>query len=150
LEPDINLTESSNEPPILQATFAADVVPVASASMTRQPSTTTYTVPAPAPNLPIASTNAAAGASMYAVTGKNINIGVLGRGSKKIQCPHCAVNTVTYPKEQIDWVTIVASILSVLLFWPLFWLPFVIPGCKATDHYCGSCHRKVGRTPPCQ
>jgi hypothetical protein len=73
----------------------------------------------------------------------------LGRSSVPIQCPHCHQNTRTIVSSTIDCFTISMCILLLICFWPLFWLPFVIPDCKTTDHNCASCGRKVGTEPAC-
>ena len=67
----------------------------------------------------------------------------------KITCPYCKHQGVTRTSEMIDTMTIVAVIVLLLLFWPLFWLPLCMPGCKATEHYCANCNRVVGKAEAC-
>mmetsp|Transcript_7803 Transcript_7803/g.9368 ORF Transcript_7803/g.9368 Transcript_7803/m.9368 type:complete len:170 (+) Transcript_7803:91-600(+) len=94
--------------------------------------TTTYTVPPPAAQ-PVAPSP----------------MPVFGRDPTGFACPHCQKNCVTRTRHHPDWVTIVAIILLVLFFWPLFWLPLCLPGCQTVDHYCSCCNRKVGSRSAC-
>mmetsp|Transcript_19849 Transcript_19849/g.43085 ORF Transcript_19849/g.43085 Transcript_19849/m.43085 type:complete len:158 (-) Transcript_19849:2484-2957(-) len=74
----------------------------------------------------------------------------LGRNPIGLKCPHCHRETITIAEEQIGMVTISMTILLAIVFWPLCWLPFCLPSCKRTLHYCGhdSCRKKVGLTAP--
>mmetsp|Transcript_29883 Transcript_29883/g.88819 ORF Transcript_29883/g.88819 Transcript_29883/m.88819 type:complete len:161 (-) Transcript_29883:333-815(-) len=73
----------------------------------------------------------------------------LGRSPTGFKCPFCQQEQVTTVREQIDACTIVAIVLLLLFFWPLFWLPLCMPSCKTVEHYCGRCNRKVGETQAC-
>uniref|UniRef100_A0A7S1DE21 LITAF domain-containing protein n=1 Tax=Cyclophora tenuis TaxID=216820 RepID=A0A7S1DE21_CYCTE len=73
----------------------------------------------------------------------------LGRYSTRITCPFCHENVMTRTESHVTKWTIAASIFMIMAFWPLFWLPFCMPVCKATDHYCTRCNRKVGRGSEC-
>mmetsp|Transcript_11847 Transcript_11847/g.17405 ORF Transcript_11847/g.17405 Transcript_11847/m.17405 type:complete len:152 (-) Transcript_11847:101-556(-) len=96
--------------------------------------TTTYTVPTtPAPAAP----------------GAHHRLPGMGRSPASIVCPYCQQGSITKVREQVDGVTIVAVIVLLLVFWPLFWLPLCMPSCKATEHYCGNCQRKVGHADAC-
>ena len=75
----------------------------------------------------------------------------LGRNSTGLQCQHCGKETVTSVKDMVGVTTVVAVIVLALLFWPLLWVPFCVPSCKKTSHYCGhvGCRKKVGVTQSC-
>ncbi|OEU17418.1 hypothetical protein FRACYDRAFT_237836 [Fragilariopsis cylindrus CCMP1102] len=72
----------------------------------------------------------------------------LGRNSTGLQCQHCGRETVTFVKDMVGVTTAVAVIVLAVLFWPLLWVPFCVPSCKETSHYCGhvGCRKKVGVT----
>jgi hypothetical protein len=75
----------------------------------------------------------------------------LGRNSTGLQCHHCGKETVTSVRDLVGVTTVVAVIVLALLFWPLCWVPFCVPSCKKTSHYCGhvGCRKKVGVTQSC-
>lgn len=64
-------------------------------------------------------------------------------------CPNCSQTVPTRTREQVNGLTIVAVIVLLFLFWPLFWLPLCMPSCKATEHYCSNCNYKIGTADPC-
>ena len=74
----------------------------------------------------------------------------LGRSPTGLKCPHCHRETITIVEEQVGMITISVTILLAIVFWPLCWLPFCVPSCQRTIHYCGhdSCRKKVGFTSP--
>lgn len=67
----------------------------------------------------------------------------LGYEPKEITCPFCEHQGVTSIRSTVDLFTITAVVIIFLVFWPLFWIPLVAPGCKVTEHFCTHCHRKV-------
>jgi len=75
----------------------------------------------------------------------------LGRRPYGLQCHHCHRETITIVEDRIGIGTIVVTVMLAILFWPLCWLPFCLPSCKQTQHYCGhdSCQKKVGVTHVC-
>jgi len=75
----------------------------------------------------------------------------LGRQPYGIKCDHCQKETITIVQDQIGTGTIIATVLLALVFWPLCWLPFCMPSCKRTNHFCGhsSCRKKIGVTHVC-
>ena len=75
----------------------------------------------------------------------------LGRQPHGLKCPHCNRETITIVDDRIGMGTILATIALAILFWPLCWLPFCMPSCKQTVHFCGheECRRKVGVTSVC-
>mmetsp|Transcript_5818 Transcript_5818/g.12937 ORF Transcript_5818/g.12937 Transcript_5818/m.12937 type:complete len:182 (+) Transcript_5818:1465-2010(+) len=64
-------------------------------------------------------------------------------------CPYCQQTMVTRTRDLVDGVTIIAVIALLCCFWPLFWLPFCIPACKATEHYCTRCNRRIATVGAC-
>lgn len=67
----------------------------------------------------------------------------LSLGPAQVTCPFCHQNVRTNTSHVIDLFTLLAVGIVFLIFWPLCWLPLVIPGCKVTQHFCPRCHRKV-------
>jgi len=65
----------------------------------------------------------------------------------EISCPSCHRQMRTRTSEVIGVGAIVAVIILLFLFWPLFWLPLVISDCKEVHHYCTLCRAKVGEKP---
>jgi hypothetical protein len=59
------------------------------------------------------------------------------RSPHNINCPYCQQSAVTRTRSQIDCFTITMIVILILLFWPLFWVPLVVPGCKTTEHVSG-------------
>jgi hypothetical protein len=114
-----------NPPPFAMAIPAGNSYKPAPASSTASrpttTTTTTYTVPAPSP----------------AATGQVVNLTNLGTSPHNINCPYCQQSAVTRTRSQIDCFTITMIVILILLFWPLFWVPLVVPGCKTTEHVSG-------------
>lgn len=75
----------------------------------------------------------------------------IGRNPVGLQCPHCKRQTVTVVHDLIGTGTLIAVFLLALFFWPLCWLPFCIPSCRRTHHFCGhnECRQRVGETSVC-
>ncbi len=75
----------------------------------------------------------------------------LGRNPTGLQCPYCKRQMVTVVRDIIGLGTLVAVFLLALFFWPLCWLPFCIPSCRRTHHFCGhsECRQRVGETSVC-
>jgi hypothetical protein len=73
------------------------------------------------------------------------------RTASGMQCPYCNRQTITTTHDIIGVGTVVAVILLAICCWPLCWLPFCIPSCKRTHHFCGhdACRKKVGETSVC-
>lgn len=84
------------------------------------------------------------------VLSKTLHIN-MGRTSTGLVCPHCKRQTITITQDVIGAGTILAVFILALLFWPLCWVPFCMPVCHRTNHFCGhdTCRRKVGETSVC-
>jgi len=80
---------------------------------------------------------------------QQVPVANFGRSAAAVTCPYCNRNGVTALRSKIDGITIVAIVVLLFLFWPLFWLPLCIPGCKRTDHYCQHCGKKLGEVSAC-
>lgn len=75
----------------------------------------------------------------------------MGRTSTGLVCPHCGRQTITITQDVIGAGTILAVFILALLFWPLCWVPFCMPVCHRTNHFCGheTCRKRVGETGVC-
>ena len=51
-----------------------------------------------------------------------VNMHGLGKDPKRITCPYCQQSAVTNTSDEIDACTIIAVVVLLLLFWPLFWI----------------------------
>ena len=74
----------------------------------------------------------------------------LGRQPTGFRCPHCHQEQVTVSRNIIDACTVVAVLVLLVFFWPLFWIPLCTTCCKTTEHYCGRCNEKVREMGPCE
>lgn len=143
--------------PSAYAQQGTDSIPIAQAQAVQQQPQTAYAQPRP----PQSQMSAAP-----AVTGPvNMN---LGKDPKRITCPYCQQSAVTSTAHTIDACTVIAVVVLLILFWPVFWIreyecdhrwksntkissgsvvsfctAFVGSCCKSTNHHCGHCHRKV-------
>ncbi|CAD8065817.1 unnamed protein product [Paramecium primaurelia] len=61
-----------------------------------------------------------------------------------IKCQYCQQVGTTIVQSRIGNGTICASILVLLLCWPLFWLPCCLEDCQDRVHLCQSCGKVVG------
>ena len=69
--------------------------------------------------------------------------------SAVVVCPHCNHRGPTRTAEMCSAVTLIAIVILLFVFWPLFWLPLCIPSCKSTEHYCTNCNSRLGRVEAC-
>ena len=61
-------------------------------------------------------------------------------------CPSCNTQKcTTTTKTKASDATCVASLVGLVVCWPLFIVPFCVKGMKQTNHYCPNCGTKVGR-----
>ncbi|CAD8164139.1 unnamed protein product [Paramecium octaurelia] len=63
----------------------------------------------------------------------------------QIKCQFCQQVGITRIQNRIGDGTICASILVLLLCWPLFWLPCCLEDCQDRIHLCQSCGKVVGK-----
>ncbi|CAD8077409.1 unnamed protein product [Paramecium sonneborni] len=63
----------------------------------------------------------------------------------QIKCQFCQQVGITIVENRIGNGTICASILVLLLCWPLFWLPCCLEDCKDKIHLCQNCGKIVGQ-----
>ncbi|KAJ1675320.1 hypothetical protein EV182_001499 [Spiromyces aspiralis] len=68
----------------------------------------------------------------------------LGWHSRALECPWCHANIQTEVRRKIRFKSGGSAVAVGLVFWPLFWVPLVIPQLKRHKHYCPSCHRCIG------
>lgn len=62
------------------------------------------------------------------------------------QCPNCsALNVQTTTRTFPTFLTWVAVLIMVIIFWPLCWLPLVLDQCRHTTHICTKCHSEIGQ-----
>lgn len=73
----------------------------------------------------------------------------LGRGSVQTQCPVCNQLVTTRVTDKATGATWCAAVSLLIVFWPICWLPFVVQGCKETEHKCVQCNNILGRTQAC-
>ena len=66
------------------------------------------------------------------------------------KCPYCGYKGITEIDESNGTCVLIATIIMIFVFWPLFWIPIVCEGCgcKNIDHYCKQCKRKIGFNAP--
>lgn len=115
--------------------------PLGTASTT---TTTTYTIPPPTNN-----DGAPVQTATPVIQGGNVNVAPLGSRPGQFTCPYCNTTMQTKVNFKIDVCTILAVVIILLLFWPLFWIPLLVPQCKTAEHYCTNCHRKLGENGAC-
>jgi membrane protease subunit (stomatin/prohibitin family) len=63
-------------------------------------------------------------------------------------CPFCNMSARTRVRTAPNWATWISALILLFLFWPICWIPFVADSMKQTDHFCTSCHQKVGTVGP--
>ena len=62
----------------------------------------------------------------------------------EICCPHCNMTGITQTKTFPNLKTLLAMVLIVVIFWPLFWVPLLVDNCKETEHSCSNCDKTLG------
>lgn len=67
-----------------------------------------------------------------------------GRFPVSMQCPYCNANMQTRTRTFPNLKTLIACGITLVVFWPLFWLPLIIDNCKETEHTCTNCEENVG------
>ena len=72
-----------------------------------------------------------------------------GLNPQRARCPFCNHEGRTNVHFTVDVFTFFMMGLLFLVFWPICWLPLLMPGCKNTEHFCSNCHRKVRAPKAC-
>mmetsp|Transcript_5819 Transcript_5819/g.12951 ORF Transcript_5819/g.12951 Transcript_5819/m.12951 type:complete len:156 (+) Transcript_5819:1465-1932(+) len=148
IEPEVNLTSGVNNT-TATASMLPDKAP-ATATMEIAPSPATAPPPPPPPSsTPITTGVTTTTTVTHVPAPAHGGMGGLGRLPVSMTCPYCQQTMVTRTRDLVDGVTIIAVIALLCCFWPLFWLPFCIPACKATEHYCTRCNRRIATVGAC-
>jgi hypothetical protein len=66
------------------------------------------------------------------------------RHSIPVVCPNCGTSVTTRPETKITIVTIIGAVLLFCFTCILVCLPFCVPACKNTTHYCPHCNSVLG------
>lgn len=61
-----------------------------------------------------------------------------------IVCPNCRQNVVTRMEVDVSSRTHLGALVLCLVFWPIFWIPYVMDKCKDKNHYCSECDSYIG------
>ncbi|GKY96286.1 hypothetical protein MPSEU_000588300 [Mayamaea pseudoterrestris] len=110
--------------------------------------TTTYTIPPPTPYQGPVLRSLGRTHSSTSKTSLTTLLLIISHPCS-ITCPYCHAQTRTLPRNSPDACTIVIFVVLLIVFWPICWLPFVLPDCQKTEHQCASCMRHVGTTESC-
>ena len=62
----------------------------------------------------------------------------------KFQCQYCSYIGITDVRHNKGLAVVVAVLICLILFCPLFWLPFCCKRLSDTTHVCPDCRRKIG------
>ncbi|UJR25755.1 hypothetical protein I4U23_007104 [Adineta vaga] len=66
------------------------------------------------------------------------------RFSTNAVCPHCGTTSYTRVETASTNLTFALAIVLCLLCCCLFFIPFCLPSCKKTTHYCSNCSAMLG------
>ena len=61
-----------------------------------------------------------------------------------MECPYCHYDGMHHISKKVSLTGWVLFLLLLLFCFPLFWLPFVLSGCKDETRKCGSCGARLG------
>ncbi len=70
----------------------------------------------------------------------------LGHTSVSMKCPYCSHTGSTKLTKSFGDCTWISVIIMLIVFIPLFWVPFVFPSCQDTKHQCRKCGRIIGES----
>ena len=70
---------------------------------------------------------------------------ILSTESMGFQCPHCGCSVWSRTDYEFGVMTYLWSFLICLLFFPLFWVPFVCDYCKDVNHKCPQCNYQLAQ-----
>jgi len=63
-------------------------------------------------------------------------------------CKHCNQKVKTSINTNMATETWILVLILVICFFPLFWVPLVVPSAKKTEHFCPQCDAKLGEVAP--
>ncbi|KAF4713001.1 hypothetical protein FOZ63_002997, partial [Perkinsus olseni] len=63
----------------------------------------------------------------------------LGHSPDLVPCRHCGHEGLTIVEHRNSCGTYICSCLLLLLFFPVFWVPFFCHNCQEADHVCAAC-----------
>ncbi|UJR23170.1 hypothetical protein I4U23_026190 [Adineta vaga] len=72
------------------------------------------------------------------------------RKSIDIICPQCGATVLTRVETSITIITVIGAVLLFLCTCILVCLPFCVPACKRSSHYCPYCNSVLGVRKPLQ
>eukprot|EP00536_Pseudo-nitzschia_multiseries_P000753 jgi/Psemu1/249911/estExt_Genewise1Plus.C_90118 len=126
-------------------------VPSDDAAGTRNPTASNSNVASSAPTAPEPSPATTTAIAIPTGSAKYEMYSNLGRQPFGLKCEHCGKETITVTQDRIATVTILLAIVLAIIFWPICWLPFCLPSCQETHHFCGhqTCRKRVGLTSAC-
>ncbi|KAI9098580.1 LITAF-like zinc ribbon domain-containing protein [Phlyctochytrium arcticum] len=120
------------------------------------PNETTPLFPAPDLNTPSAEYYTAnPGAAVIVVRngmpiGVDVRDGVVfvdTREPLRMHCPYCNQTVITKVRRESNGMTYCSSLLLCFVFWPCFFLPFCMDGCKDRVHSCPNCKHVLAVVP---
>jgi hypothetical protein len=59
-------------------------------------------------------------------------------------CPCCGKPAQTRIRTAPNWMTFIAVVALMCIFWPICWIPLITDSCKLTEHFCVLCNEKIG------
>jgi len=65
------------------------------------------------------------------------------QGPISASCPFCHAEIVTNVKHEPGALTFVACMIIFCVFWPCSFIPFLVPACMDSKHYCPNCLRRL-------
>ncbi|KAF4743155.1 hypothetical protein FOZ63_000453 [Perkinsus olseni] len=69
----------------------------------------------------------------------------LGHSPDLVPCGHCGHEGLTIVEHRNSCGTYICSCLLLLLFFPVFWVPFFCHNCQEANHVCAACGEQVGK-----
>ena len=80
------------------------------------------------------------------ITSTNTNLNIFGKEQQMCVCPFCHMKMFTDIEQEVSWIGIVLSILTLLFFklYGIIFLILIIKFTQNTTHSCPNCLNKVG------
>lgn len=141
-------SSTTSEPPRPQASAAVPSGVVKKTTTTyadgRQVTVTEYvsSTSEPTPSMSAGAVSAPAANSPQFFVPRND----LGHSSVSMKCPYCSHTGSTKLTKSFGDCTWISVIIMLIVFIPLFWVPFVFPSCQDTKHQCRKCGRIIGES----